>query len=158
MSIKENVASFVAEMDKLEKEYLAKATELFNSITKVFFENNPQFTRIQWAQYTPYFNDGDTCEFSTGELIATNSDEVTFHGDYEGEDEGEDEDGDFNPPSSVIIYPHWRKNKVVNEDFDALADLINSSAGQNMCLRTFGDHSSIVITKDGVEVQEYDHD
>lgn len=31
-------------------------------------EENPDRCGVQWTQYTPYFNDGDACEFSVGYL------------------------------------------------------------------------------------------
>lgn len=36
-----------------------------------FFEACPEITSIFWTQYTPYFNDGDACEFSVHELHYT---------------------------------------------------------------------------------------
>ncbi len=35
---------------------------------KGLFEEYPFLGAIAWAQYTPYFNDGDPCVFSTGEI------------------------------------------------------------------------------------------
>jgi hypothetical protein len=39
-----------------------KATLTFGSAE--LFEEFPELESFSWTQYTPYFNDGDTCEFS----------------------------------------------------------------------------------------------
>lgn len=31
------------------------------------FEENPELTQISWTGYTPYFNDGETCEYGVNE-------------------------------------------------------------------------------------------
>jgi hypothetical protein len=38
-----------------------KATLTFGSAE--LFEEFPELESFSWTQYTPYFNDGDTCEF-----------------------------------------------------------------------------------------------
>ena len=40
------------------------AKEAFTEMTKEFFEENPDLLAFGWTQYTPYWNDGDVCEFS----------------------------------------------------------------------------------------------
>ena len=42
----------------------------------------PALKAIRWNQYTPYFNDGDPCTFSVGEVM--------FLVDGAAEDDGED--------------------------------------------------------------------
>src|SRR5271157_374054 len=45
------------------------AKGLFNEMSAELFADNPTLVSFSWTQYTPYFNDGDVCEFSC-------------HGDY----------------------------------------------------------------------------
>jgi hypothetical protein len=40
------------------------AKGLFNEMSAGVFEENPTLMSFSWTQYTPYFNDGDVCEFS----------------------------------------------------------------------------------------------
>ena len=56
------------------KEYLKQKTEVATKFknalelfSKDFFKLVPLVKRIEWTQYTPYFNDGDSCEFSVNE-------------------------------------------------------------------------------------------
>lgn len=53
-----------AEIKRLQKELQDKSSEIFLSAFKKLFEENPRLTSFSWNQYTPYFNDGDTCYFS----------------------------------------------------------------------------------------------
>lgn len=45
------------------------AKGLFTEMSAELFAENPELVSFSWTQYTPYFNDGDVCEFSC-------------HGDY----------------------------------------------------------------------------
>jgi hypothetical protein len=82
----------ISDQADLKRKFQEQAQGLFKEITKEFFEKNPGITGVVWTQYTPYFNDGDTCVFSVGDLTFTNapSDELSDirWGDYEGDTEG----------------------------------------------------------------------
>jgi hypothetical protein len=58
-----------AEMEKLRNEMKEKSKGFISKYCKSFFERNPMVAKIQWAQYTPYFNDGEPCEFSIGDIV-----------------------------------------------------------------------------------------
>ena len=53
-----------AEIKRLQKELQDKSSEIFLSSFKNLFEETPKLKSFAWSQYTPYFNDGETCEFS----------------------------------------------------------------------------------------------
>jgi len=40
------------------------AKSAFAEMAEEFFEENPDIIAFGWTQYTPYWNDGDVCEFS----------------------------------------------------------------------------------------------
>jgi hypothetical protein len=40
------------------------AKSAFAEMAEEFFEENPDIITFGWTQYTPYWNDGDVCEFS----------------------------------------------------------------------------------------------
>lgn len=50
--------------DDINKQLQEQAKTLFLESAKSVFENHPDLKSFSWTQYTPYFNDGDTCEFS----------------------------------------------------------------------------------------------
>lgn len=95
---------------------------------KETFEKYPKLERISWSQYTPYFNDGEECTFSSNH-------------DY-AEIEGEGiKDGD--------------------ETYRAIEEDINKFLSQfddELLKSLFGDHVQIIVTKEGISIEEYDHD
>ena len=48
---------------KLKEEMLEASNKIFTEMTKVIFEEHPKVKSFGWNQYTPYFNDGETCAF-----------------------------------------------------------------------------------------------
>lgn len=135
------------------------------------------FTALRWAQYTPYFNDGDPCVFG-----------ITPHG-LKGPDEeaGDYEDG-FSTMSSYE-YSYWsdeakkfygkpasrtynRETRKYDEAADAVEGehpemlhqakkvlgMIGSGAFNDVLLELFGDHAEVTLRKDKIEVEFYEHD
>ncbi len=60
----EEVKQKQAEIDKLKKELHEKSKDSFFLGVKQIFNSCPDLKSVAWTQYTPYFADGDTCEFS----------------------------------------------------------------------------------------------
>lgn len=58
--------------------------EIFNEL----IEAVPEIERVYWTQYTPYWNDGETCIFSVNDICYDWNDEVNkieeFSDDYDG--------------------------------------------------------------------------
>lgn len=60
------------ELIKEHKELIRNQQKRMSEITKKmiekffkeFFERNKEIHKVGWVQYTPYFNDGDACNFS----------------------------------------------------------------------------------------------
>lgn len=135
-----------------------------------------------WEQYTPYFNDGDVCEFSVGDpWIRTIDDEdVDDHCDLQ-----------INSTHPTLGHLEWRKMtdeeyalKVIeyksrgwggtpynyghfpkldgakHPDLLELAkelDVVNSCY-ENALYDAFGDHARVTVTKTGIQIDEYDHE
>jgi hypothetical protein len=150
---------------ELKKKFQAEAQSLFKDITKEFFDKNPGINAVRWTQYTPYFNDGDTCEFNVNEPVFTNASEeelenVSAWGEYEGEDETV-----WALESYVLTgTSKWHeesREKVSNVDIDSchmFAKMINSNEMEDVMLAMFGDHVVVTATRDGFDVTDYDHD
>src|SRR5271170_2714472 len=49
----------------VEKEMANVAKAAFKEMSAGLFKANPALVSFSWAQYTPYWNDGDTCTFSS---------------------------------------------------------------------------------------------
>lgn len=144
------------EMSELRANYRKRGQEIFKLAFKEFFDANPEVNVVGWRQYTPYFNDGDACEFRCYAEYAFVSNTKDYHniqwGEYNGDEEGvwiSDPDyGDTDPdmiPESVI------KNS------DALRNLL-AKIDEDVFLDMFGDHVQVFATREGFEVVEYEHD
>lgn len=137
------------------------------SLLKNLINSTPEIEAIKWAQYTPYFNDGDPCEFSVYDLeIKFNKDllplneETAYSGDKYADGEG--------------FIPEWRIESFFEEledvlNFKQIASIekkINLFKEMHSSLRNmegslkiaFGDHTNVIVTKKGIETSELDHD
>lgn len=129
--VKANIAS-------LRKAAVDIAHATFKEGTDALFEAHPTLHSISWTQYTPYFNDGDPCEFSSNANYATLNNE---------EGEFEDADGyavNYAPPSAEA--------RAAVEEFLGVFD-------DDDYLQLFGDHQLITITREnGIVAAVCDHD
>jgi hypothetical protein len=57
-----------ATMEEARAKMSDLAKPLVESATQQLFEVCPEIESVYWTQYTPYFNDGDSCYFSVHEL------------------------------------------------------------------------------------------
>jgi len=131
-----------AQMEELRKE----AAEAMKPMLIAFMKETPQVKAVKWTQYTPYFNDGDPCTFSV------NDPEFYFEGDDQ-DDEGKSlwslDRSDYGP----------KPGQCSPETAKACAAFVQALGGMDDALETlFGDHCKVIVTADGVEVDEYDHD
>jgi len=151
---------------ELKKKFQAEAQSLFKDITKEFFDKNPGITAVRWTQYTPYFNDGDTCEFTVNDPTFTNASEeelenVSAWGEYEGEDETV-----WALEAYVLTGNskwHEESKAKVSEDVDTescrmFAKMVCSSEMEDVMLAMFDDHVVVTATRNGFDVTDYEHD
>lgn len=155
------------EQRAIKATFQSKAQELFKKTTAEIFEKVPQLNAIRWTQYTPYFNDGDTCEFSVGDPYFTNAEgdeleDLTSYGEYDGE-------GDHIWCAETYTLRSDSSYSQSTRDLAALthpqlialekfAVLIQSEEMQDVMLAMFDDHVCVTATRDGFDVDEYSHD
>lgn len=145
-----------SELDAAKNAYRERAKELLNQSFKEFFDANPTVRVFGWRQYTPYFNDGDPCEFQC-QLecsFASNAEDYTNiqYGEYEGESESVwIDDGD---------YGSFNEELIPEDTLGNIQDLRETlmKINEDIFLEVFGDHVTVYATRDGFDVQEYDHD
>jgi hypothetical protein len=132
--------------------------------------DDPTVTEFGWQQYTPYFNDGEPCEFGVSGLWVRTT-------DLPSTDEDEDADEDT---YRLEVYRHPALGKrprtwnPTTRDYDeaayegpdearydrcrALAKAIEGGEFENVLLDAFGDHARVTVRKTGIEIEFYDHD
>lgn len=153
---------------ELQRKFQEQAQSLFKDITKEFFVKNPGITGVVWTQYTPYFNDGDTCVFGVGDVTFTNApvDELgdVRWGEYEGETEGvwATENVAFILENDRTYHKELRELILASGGVDAEScKLFNQAIGskemEGVMLAMFGDHAKIIATRDGFNVEECNH-
>lgn len=144
------------EMAELKKVYQTKAQEIFKLAFKQFFESNPEVNVVGWRQYTPYFNDGEACIFRSlaDYAFVSNAKDYTDiqYGNYEGDDESVwIDDPDYGEYNEEAIPNAVAANSI------ALRKMLGK-IDNDVFLEMFGDHVRVFATREGFDVQEYDHD
>jgi hypothetical protein len=136
------------ELAAARDEYKAKIKEAgkaaIEEAAKSVFEAHAEINRIEWTQYTPYFNDGDPCVFRVGD--------VYFCGNAVDGPRRADEREDL----LSVATGYGDKRKVLL----AAADDFETTIHHNKdLLESTLDEGKVVITREGgLTVEEYDHD
>lgn len=145
-NLQAQIATFQQEcQDLLRKTFLA------------FFEACPSVKAIYWNQYTPSFNDGDPCLFCVGEATFFNSNDKDALEAALGKGDLEDfftEDGE-----PVIAMQRWETgfdNFFPYKECKELDSFLRSAEMKDAMESTFGNDVSVVATKDGFSIEEYD--
>ena len=163
---------------KKKKEALVGELRLeFPKLLIPLMEQSNHIQNISWTQYTPYFNDGDVCEFSvnTDYLEINNESEdstkmysktLTFkiknEDDIERDAKVCEEFGYRIHRKKKIGDYGYRKNIEYSKyEDDILKNIkkIMSQIPEDFYRDLFGDHARVTISKEGtLTVNEYEHD
>lgn len=141
------------------------------------FEQYPFFGGISWTQYTPYFNDGDTCVFSSSfPYVSINSVTDIEEGTYGTYEEPGEDFGRFSEEKVYLTYPDTAPNPDYKPEYKeceaAVKEFVEALVGDNRrdwstdtpttfdqaLQRAFGDHALVIVTRDGYTVDECSHD
>jgi hypothetical protein len=139
-----------------EKAMKTHGKTLVKEMASEFMQKFPEVEGIQWQQYTPYFNDGDACEFSIHEPHVRFTQE--FLDSFSDEDKRpfyEMGDGFYELATYRDDCPARVKemSNSLSQFYIAIQELEQS------LLECFGDHMEITILRDGkVRAEEYSHD
>jgi hypothetical protein len=141
--------SIKEEMKRLRDEARGKVKNFFLKGMNKIFEMYPEVKSVSWTQYTPYFNDGEECTFGAH----TDYFSVNSYTDYN--DEGEE--GTIN----VLDYDYnngrqykYHKGKEIHDAIQSFLDQLDDDDYKTM----FGDHAEVIVRKDEITVEEYEHD
>jgi hypothetical protein len=152
-TIQEIKAKFEDARATMKREGEAAVKENFGA----FFSRHPEVSSVVWTQYTPYFNDGDTCEFGvhepelklTREFVDGNPDAIKSLLRYQTVDDLVESKYHYGDASA-------HKLPSIEPDF---AELLRPIFGLSELMeQVFGDHVKVVVTREGFQVDEYQHD
>lgn len=120
----------------------------------LFTPANEHIAAFRFTAYSPYFNDGDLCTFSVNDLEFITFSELNERDTEETElldRVREVIDDEYELPGCTWgLGDDQMALKLSIEEFTKIpADLIES---------VLGEHISVIVTRDGVTVDEYDHE
>lgn len=146
------------EINKLKSELQQKSKESFFKGVKEIFNSCPDLKSVAWTQYTPYFNDGDTCEFSA------QTDYLEVNGSYDSKEL---------EPEIVVTRGNWnhlnkrydgrecKPNPSYNKSLSDCVDNLSRFIGvfdDDFYKEMFGDHKRVKLTPNGIDVEDYEHE
>lgn len=171
------IAGLIETYNTTKKSLEAQIQASIGGVFQEFFAKNPEFKSAEWTQYTPYFNDGDSCSFGVNEISF-----VLQPAFYDAETRAQIESDDYDAdelPNPLFVPKDWQRTSGYWKDeidaFDALsdderaerlrlyqvkdefADLV-ASIPEAVMEAAFGDHVKVIATIDGAETIEYEHD
>jgi len=184
-SVIERIKAELAAFEEKKQAFVAELRQEFPTMFSDIFATAPNLKSVSWTQYTPYFNDGDTCEFS-----AHVSDlDINGRSEYDDDDEDDtdyisirptiykklqtEEDIRINKELAEKCKYTWYTSCGIGEEgltynpkYDADADRASSEISEVLSsipddfLRDlFGDHTRVTIYADGsLDTEDYDHD
>lgn len=179
-ALEQQMLEINAKIAALKAESVALSKNVFHTAVSNFFNNYPEVSAVIWQQYTPYFNDGDTCEFSVHEPAFLSA------ADYDAYSEGNLDNiyeySSFEAPSDWVYKSAANVENKYRQEYQKTIDKYEELAknfgnrlteiqigvdnfhklfneiGSDVMLSLFGDHVQVTVTKDGIEVDEYSHD
>lgn len=123
--------------------------------------DDPTIVEFGWTQYTPYFNDGDVCEFGVNTPWYRTVEDSDDHDEYELE----------LPYHPTIGTRRWNRQKMTYESVrlsperletakrcEALDKALRGGEFDDVLLNSFGDHAEVIVRKDGIQVNHYSHE
>ncbi len=145
--------AFVAEYQEAKNKFIEQAREEIGKEFKRIFTENPRLKCISWTQYTPWFNDGDSCifrknDFSFSSFVPENA--------YNNKVE----EGEFYEEYISVEYIKRREmpsgiNWMNLVEFEKVC---SSSEIEEVFHELFGDHAWVKATIDGFDVEDHEHD
>jgi len=173
--LKTKISEANERINELKKQVQKELQAEFNGALAELFDAYPFVKSVSFTAYTPYFNDGDTCEYSV------NHDYCNFNGydeDRDVEGEGvdvlkfaretiyvEESNPDYTPSGSKwgnsktkwVKKPNPDFNPLYKEAVDAFREAL-AVVDEDNWEEMVDDHVKVTITREGITTDEYDHD
>ena len=182
--LKNKVVGTQKQIEKLQNQLAKDSEKLFKAGCKDIFKNNKDFFSFGWTQYTVHWNDGDPCEFSVyADSIYINDEDdpqdvyslESFYNDLKERDksivklekeikklekEGQNNIWTVKANKERIADLQSANFEQIEKRYKFLKEVSNllSSINEDSFERMFGDHAKVVVTKDSINVENYEHD
>lgn len=149
-----------AQIQEIKQEIISDSSGLFDEFRIYIFSKYPELLSFGWAQFTPYFNDGDVTLFSA------NTDYLMLNGEYMEESEWYGETkitdwGTWNQKTKSYKgrkeHPNPDYNPVLTEAGSEIIDFLNHF-DDDFYLDKFGDHAVVTVSSAGLGISDFDHD
>jgi len=150
----EIVTTYKEQFEAFQAKIAAEGKNQLAMVFSSFFAENPTVEAIRWEQYAPHFNDGDACEFSAHEPSYK----------FVGKDDiGYNEDGwvdGWSLQSDADYAIRQRAEDGIPESIRPSCALLfeGLQAAEQAMKVVFGDDSQVTATREGFEIEEFDHD
>lgn len=156
------------QLQALKSNYKKLAQELFNSGTKELFDKHEALDSFGFTAYSPYFNDGERCEFSA------HIDSPYINGYQKWSNKGESRCDSFEPREGDMFI--WDKinrseyssaeRKYVEVAGDGKLSAMVKDVGEflanfddDVWEEMIGNHVIVQFTREGLQIEEYEsHD
>lgn len=139
-------------LTELKNEMKEAGSAFFEKASKQVFDDTPELESFGWTQYTPYFMDGDVCEFGV------NADYI--HAILNGEsvelERSSNHSYDYTLKKMVDLDPD--RELTLEEKLGNLLTTLVYSVNEDVMKDLFGDHAKVTVTREGIVVEEYEHD
>lgn len=126
---------------------------IFKEATEEIFSKNPKLKSFTWNQFTPYFNDGDTCEFNVyrDTYLINGSDDYL---DTWNAGNWLEESYEYKPDPKEYGLETVQEVHDIALGLDKVMNLFTDDDLKSL----FGDHTSVTVNRDGTIVtDDYDH-
>lgn len=155
--------TLLEEFKRFKLDFQEKAKASMIGIFKEFFDKNPAISAIIWQQYTPYFNDGDTCEFGVYDFYFFIGPESEIQylspwGEYQGERTDCYCNYRFDPWMTEEQKALVESANIDTEVIEQFKTVLNDEEMEDIFRSNFGDHCYVIATKDGFQIEELTHD
>lgn len=139
---------------KLQEEMQTNAVAVLSSKFKDAFDKHPELEAVVWAQYAPYFNDGEPCVFNVHELcFKLNEEGQIAMGSALSEVVEFDIDNIDYWESDISRLSNSQPISITQGDLNEFAQTFES-----LFEAAFGADSAICVTREGFHISEYEHD
>lgn len=171
-------------INAIQKEMTEKFKNTIRPVFDSFFKKHPEVLAVGWTQYTPYFNDGEECVFSVNtanfctveenlsDVDEWENDPMNVNDPFAGNSNSQsriqealDDPNDRMHDFYERLVDEWNESREkygveritsLNEDMVKINKFLRGM--DEVMKMAFGDHCQVVVTRDGIEVEEYDHD